>query len=210
MPDASQNDLDGAVALAKQQFPRLANWNVKLTTGERKGDDDPRQSETYFPDDPDNPTPGTWNLQLLNPKTIADKSLWPQYVGLESLHWLQDQDPQFQNYTEQFVKSMTPQQHADARQRYTEELAQAYQQPGNVGENLKSYDNWLRKVQALEYIRGGGMFPTSSWLKDNEGGYTPDQMKLMGQITNYLKTPNPNTDPQAYQLNKLMKSGVAG
>jgi hypothetical protein len=131
------------------------------------------------------------------------------------LHWLQATDPTYQNFTEQFIKSMTPEQHASARQVYVKGLAEAMEtgqpEPYDLSphSNMRSYDRFLRQVQAQEYIRGGGMFKTSDWTKGNKGGYTPEQMQLMQQINDYLKTPSKNTDPQSYVLSKLSNSGVA-
>lgn len=189
-----------AVKQAKQQWPRLAGWDVNLTTGSG-----PFMSETFSPEEPDNPTPGQWNIELRNPKTVANQGLWPEYVGLEGLHYLQTTDPQFQNLTEQFIASMTPEQHQRERARYQQQLSQALEEPGankqrilSPESNLSSYDRWLRQVQALEYIRGGGMFPKSIG-KQSDRGYTAAQSKLLGQITDYLKTPMPNGGDQSQQ-----------
>ncbi len=171
------NDRDAAVAQAKQQYPRIADLPLALSVG--RG---PFMSETFQPDDPQNPLPGKLNVELRNPGVIADKSKWPDYVALEAIHGLQATDPQYQQFTKQFVQSMTQPQLADAKTRY-----QKLQQDGFGG----SYEDYLHDVQAQEYIRG--MVFTKAipnWIgPKGEGKYTPQQLQLGQQITRYLKTP---------------------
>ncbi len=140
-------------------------------------------SETFPPDERGNPNPGNWTVQLRDPSVVKDKSVWPEYVGLESIHQLQAKDTKYQQFTEQFVKSMTPDQQRAARRTYDRNKKL-------FGEDARPYDQWLRDVQAQEYIRGG-IFTKAipGWIgPKGEGGYTSAQMKLLDQIKQYLQT----------------------
>jgi len=61
MADSQPSDsaeLEAAVSRAKQQWPRLAAWNVKLSKGQGEG-----WSETYPPNEEGNPTPSEEHRQ---------------------------------------------------------------------------------------------------------------------------------------------------
>lgn len=165
--------LQQAVMDAKQQYPRLTKWPVVLDVGKGEG-----YSETYPPDEDANPHRPMWTVQLRHPSVVGDPSKWPDYLGLESLHWLQKEDPKYQQFTSQFINSMTDRQLGDAYQ--------SYQREGDH----RSFSEWLHTVQAQEYIRGG-LFPRAipNWLgPKGEGAYTPDQMRLLKQINQYLRS----------------------
>jgi hypothetical protein len=154
---------------------------MKLTSGSGPG-----YSETYEPDEKGaggNPYPGNWTVQLRNPGVIKDPSQWQDYIGLESLHPLYAQDQGYRALTNEFVKSMTPEQMRSART--------AYQRDKKIfGDSNEPFDKWLPRVQAQEYIRGG-IFTKAipNWIgPKGEGGYTPAQMKLLQKIKNYLET----------------------
>lgn len=173
-PDPMQQ----AVTEAKTKYPRFANIPIKLTTG--KG---PGWSETYEPEDEQNPHPGNWTVQLRSPEAINGKVPHSSTIGFEMIHALQASDPQYQKMTDRFVKSMTPDQLADARK--------AYVRDKKVFGTTESFDKWLPRVQAQEYIRGGiftDVIP--NWVgAKGEGRYTPEQTKLLDQIRQYLQTP---------------------
>ena len=170
-----------AVTEAKQKYPRFANIPIKLTTGSGPG-----WSETYEPDDKENPHPGNWTVQLRSDEAKNGKVPHSSTVGFEMIHALQANDPQYQKMTDQFVKSMTPSQLSSAKQ--------AYQRDKKVFGTTESFDKWLPRVQAQEYIRGGiftDVIP--NWVgPKGEGQYTPQQTQLLGQIKNYLQTPASN------------------
>ena len=170
-------DTSGAVEAAKQQYPRFNNLPLSLSVGVGPG-----FSETYFPDDPENPQPGKLNVQLRDPKAIKNKSQWPDDVSLEAIHGLQDTDPKYQKFTQSFVHSMTREQMAAARH--------AYERDKKEFGTTESFQKWLPRVQAQEYIRG--MLFTKAipnWVgPEGEGQYTPAQMNLGAQIERYLKS----------------------
>lgn len=163
-------------AKAKARWPRLAKYPIRTTA---LGPPIPTGSETYPPNEDNNPFRGNWTIQL-NPKKMTGDPV--SNVGLEMIHTLQGADPQYQKFTEQFIQSMTPDQKRSTQRLYAKEKAD--------GEH-RSYDQWLRTVQAQEYIRGGiftDVIP--NWVgPKGEGGYTPKQMKLFDQIKGYLQTP---------------------
>lgn len=169
-----------AIQQAQATYPRIKSIPFALTVG--KG---PGMSETYEPDEKGeggNPFPGKWTVQLRNPEVIQNRSIWPDYIALESLHPLYAQDKGYQQLTQQFVKSMTPDQLADARK--------AYKRDTEVFGVTESFDKWIGRVQAQEYIRGM-LFPKviKNWLgPSGEGRYTPNQLKLGRQIDQYLRS----------------------
>jgi hypothetical protein len=177
---ATPDPYAAAIQQAKQKYPRIASIPFKLTTG--KG---PGMSETYEPDDEDNPHKGNWTVQLRHPSVINNPSSWPDYVALESLHPLYAHDQGYRQLTNQFVKSMTPDQLADARRGFAKDQQMFPEDRGKT-----TFDDWLARVQAQEYIRGM-IFPKANpgWLgPQGEGRYTPQQLQLGQQIQKYLQT----------------------
>ena len=176
-PTPPSDPFQSAVTTAKQQYPRIANIPFMLTKGTGPG-----WSETYEPEDDLNPHRGSWTVQLRSQEALANPHKWADTVALESIHALQANDKRYQQFTDRFVKSMTPEQTSDAKR--------AYERDKKVFGVTEPFDKWLSRVQAQEYIRGG-VFPHAvpGWIgPKGEGRYTPEQMKLMDEITQYLKT----------------------
>jgi hypothetical protein len=178
-PAAAPDPYATAVTEAKTRYPRFAHLPIKMTS---QGPSIPYGSETYPPNEGNNPHPGNWTIQVhpselaKGPKYLADT------VGLEMIHGLQGTDPQYQKFTDQFIKSMTPGQMSLMRREYKKDQA---------GGEKRPFDEYMRTVQAQEYIRGG-IFTDAipNWIgPKGEGHYTPEQTKLLGQIKNYLQTP---------------------
>ncbi len=162
-------------AKAKARWPRLAKYPIQTISS---GPPIPTGSETYPPTEDRNPHPGHWTIQL-NPKKMTGDPV--SNVGLEMIHTLQGEDPQYQKFTDQFIQSMTPDQRKSTQRLYAKEKTAGEHRP---------YDQWLKTVQAQEYIRGGiftDVIP--NWVgPKGEGGYTPQQAKLLDQIKQYLQT----------------------
>ena len=171
-----QAALQQAVTTEQQRYPRIANVPMALTTGVGPG-----YSETYEPDDPQNPVQGKWNVQLRDPNAISNQTQWPSDVGLEAIHALQANDPRYQSMTKQFTQMMSPGQLADAHQ--------AYLRDQKTFGTTEPFDKWLQRVQAQEYIRGGiftDVIP--NWVgPKGEGHYTPQETQLLDQIKGYLQ-----------------------
>lgn len=179
-PAPTPDPYAAAIQQAKQQYPRIARIPFKLTTG--KG---PGMSETFEPDDEDNPHKGNWTVQLRHPSVVNNPASWPDYIALESLHPLYAQDKGYQGLTDQFVKSMTPAQLADAKRGFARDQQMFPEDKGKT-----TFNDWLPRVQAQEYIRGM-IFPKASpgWLgPQGEGRYTPQQLQLGAQIQKYLQS----------------------
>lgn len=166
-----------AVAQAKQRYPRIGHVPFALVKGSGPG-----MSETYEPEDEENPRPGSWTIQLRDPSVLNNPSKWANYIALESIHALQAQDPKYQQFTEQFINSMTPRQLKASQY--------AYNRDKKVFGVTEPFDKWLRRVQAQEYIPGGVFTDEiKNWIGPNgEGQYTPEQMKLLNQIQQYLQS----------------------
>ncbi len=168
----------GSVAAAKQMYPRLAHLPIALTSGTGAG-----ESETYEPGDNTNPVKGHWNIQLRSSRSKAmNGEMLRDTVASESLHGLYATDPQYQAATKAFVASMTPQQLKSARHAYDNEAKIFGQAPSD------SFEKWLPRVQAQEYIRGH-LFQNVNpgWAgPKGEGGYTPQQEKQLKALKDYL------------------------
>lgn len=178
-PTVDPKTLAAAVNTAKTRYPRLASYPIALTTG--KG---PYESETFKPEDKDNPMPGQWNIQLRSAKSMANPSLLPDTVASEMQHALYEKDARYKAETDAFVKSMTPDQLASAKRAYQNEKIRF----GDTGDD--TFQQWLPKVQAQEYIRGH-LFPNVNpgWTgPQGEGGYTPQQQKQLTALKTYLMT----------------------
>lgn len=173
-----------AVMQAKQQYPRFAKLPLALTKGTG-----PMYSETYPPEEDENPVPGKWTIQLRSPEALGDQKKWPDEVSLEAIHGLQATDPGYQKLTDEFVHSMTHDQLSDARRAYQRDMKNAGGNFMNTGQP-EPFDSWMKRVQAQEYIRGGIFTKViPNWIgPKGEGRYTPAQMKLLDKIKNYLQT----------------------
>ena len=169
-----------AVAQAKKKYPILSKLPLLMTTGSG-----PYESETYEPTDTTNPYPGKWNIQLRSEQSMRDQSLLPDTVASEGLHALYALDPRYRAATKAFGASMTQDQLDASRKMYEREKAQ------NNDIGSESFEEWLPRVQAQEYIRGY-LFPNVNpgWTgPKGEGQYTVQQMQLLDQLKNYLQTP---------------------
>lgn len=177
-PRISDDAAQAAVKAAKTKYPRFAHLPIKLTAGKGSG-----WSETYEPTEQTNPHPGHWTVELRSPKALAGN--YDSTIGFEMIHALQATDPQYKKFTNQFVQSMTPQQIKDSKMVYEREKKEF---PEDANE---PFQEWLPRVQAQEYIRGGiftDVIP--NWVgPKGDGKYTPEQTQLLGQIKNYLQTP---------------------
>lgn len=178
-PAAIAPDPDAqAVEAAKQQYPRFAKYPIALM----RGGAGPDYSETYPPDEEGNPKPGNWTIQLRSKDALENKNTTSQ-IGLEMIHALFADDPKYQKFTDQFIQSMTPNQMAATKRAYQRDLKEN-------PDDKPAWNDWLRRVQAQEYIRGGiftDVIP--GWVgPKGEAGYTPQQMQLLSQIKQYLQT----------------------
>jgi hypothetical protein len=172
-----------AVQAANRQYPRLAQYNMRLTYNpKREG-----YSETFPPKGEDaNPFPGSWTVEMGNSPYYYNPQSWPGLVGLEGLHALQAEDPRYQAMTAQLQKTLNPQQLAQGRQRFEQNLAQDPR-------DKRTFDQFLAQVFVPEVIRDrmfGPLFhqmegaPVGGW---NEYKLTPDQQKLIDQIDAYMR-----------------------
>lgn len=169
-----------AVTQALSKYP----WLRKLGPLALVQGTGPGESETYLPQDSDNPVPDHFTVQLRSARSSNNPNLWVDTLASEGLHGLQARDPIYQQFTKEFVSSMTPDQIADSRR--------AYQEDKKIfGDDGEPFQQWLPRVQAQEYIRGF-VFPALNpgWTGPRgEGGYTPFQQKLLQRLKERL-SPN--------------------
>lgn len=166
-----------AINQASQRYPWMKRFGgkVALTQGTGAG-----ESESYMPGAPDNPKPGNYTVQLR--KASSDPSYWPALLGRESIDWLARSDPAYQAVRQAFINSMTHQQRTASQGAYARDKKDF---PGGVSNN---FDDWMRDVQAQEYI-GAYLVPESSpgWTGPNgEGQYTPEQIQMLDRLKQHL------------------------
>jgi hypothetical protein len=176
-PSAEQRG--DALKEAVRRYPDLSTLPLAVTTGTG-----PYQSETYQPNDPENPMRGTLNVELRSRRS-QDLSTLPDWIGFESIHGLQQQDPIYQQFHQAFARTLTSDQLANSKQAYKREKAQ---DPHGIG----SFDDWLQNAQVPEYIRGY-VFSDAvpGWVgPDGEGQYTSHQTALLNRLKQYLQRGN--------------------
>jgi hypothetical protein len=172
-----------AVQQANQQYPRLAQYNMRLTYNpKREG-----YSETFPPKgEEDNPFPGSWTVEMGNSPYYYNPKSWPGLVALEGLHALQAEDPRYQTMTAQLQKSLNDRQQQMAQQSYAKNLAADPR-------DRRTLDQFTAQVFVPELIRDR-MFaplfhqmegaPVGGW---NEYNLTPEQQKMIDQIDAYVR-----------------------
>jgi hypothetical protein len=182
-PAQTPDPYAAAVEQAKREYPRFKNMPLALIAG-KPDTNDTGTSETYPINEDNNPRPGHVTVELRNPRAINDPSTWAPIVALEAIHGLQENDPTYQAFTNQMVKSMTPKQLAMSRRMYERDK----QQYGTT----ESFDKWNARVNAQEWIRGL-LFQDffKKWEPDEPPWpYTPEQKQLGRQIDRYLRGQN--------------------
>jgi hypothetical protein len=181
-PTSASDPMSGAVQQAMTQYPWLSRLGAPLKLTQGSG---PGESESYMPHTDENPDRGNYTVELRSANAKKDSGVWPALMASESMDWLARQDPTYQQFAEEFRKTMTPRQLRNSQRAYQRDQK-------DFGEHLGSsdFEDWLKKVQVQEYIRGY-LFPTVApgWKGEGgEGGYTPKQEQLLGQLHSYLMT----------------------
>lgn len=186
----SSDALGGAVTEAKRRYPRFANLPLSLTYNPQRD----WNSETYPPEEEGNPKPGQWDVDMGRAPYAQQPKTWPELVGLEAIHGLQDTDPTYQRLVDAVIQSYTPEQMARARR--------AFQRDRTNGSVSNDFGHYLRWVDAQEVIRGrlwGKLFRDTEqpYRKNEQGdvgannpweGYTPQQINLLDTIQAYLQS----------------------
>lgn len=179
----ASDDYASAVKEAKRRYPRIASLPIVLTYNPKRE----RNSETFQPNTDENPQPKYWNIEMGREPYGSAKESWPELVGLESLHGLQETDPQYQQMVERIIKSYTPEQMARAHGAFQRDLSS-----GGVPNDFARY---LRRVDAPELIRGrlwGNFFRQYESKYGHEyntyRGYTPEQVRMLDDLQSYLQS----------------------
>lgn len=213
VPSSAANPFASAADAVKQRYKLLGTIPFQVEQGSG-----PYFSETYKPWDPSNPTPGTLNIQMRHfgdrPHTEADLQ---NLITGETFHYLGGTkpdgtpvNPQWYALKQKVYQLMPPHDLENQRRNWLEEQKNA------KPEDRRSFEQFMQESALDQYI-GGVMNPMSweqEWIDRSRSlpKYAPQQSAVIEQLRQYLTTgqiaPNPNTDPQAYLLNKLRGSGV--
>ena len=158
----------------QQQFPYLSDKNLSVIYTPNSSDK--RMLEFYPPQEqgtPDQPRPPQLPLnqpgiQIFNPKT-SPMDILADYIS----HYGVTSDPKLTQFYAQFVSSLNPQV---MQQRYLWSVK-------NEGET-RPFDEWLKMSGAPAYFRG---YTFNQWPSEfNKTAYTPDQIKLLDTVRQYL------------------------
>jgi hypothetical protein len=189
------NSRDAAVAEAQRRYPRIKDIPMAMTLNPQRA----KNSETYAPEDSDNPVPGKWTVDFGREPYGSHPASWPETIALESLHALQHDDPNYVTMTERIVESMTPQQLKQARDLYNrqqKEYGISEQFPATDPHD-EAFQKYLRMVHVQEMVRGplwGNFFQQyEGGSGGDEWNLTPKQQQIIGQIHNYLTTSDSGT-----------------
>lgn len=176
-----RNPYVSAVQQAKALYPALAPYPITLTSNlNRVGN-----SETYSPTEGENPVPGKWNVEMWKGPYAQNQASWPELIGLEGLHILQQEDPRYRQLTQQLAGMLTGHQRADADRMYARD-----QKLFNVTEPKESF---LQHVFVPEFIRDQLW---GDYFKKYEGGpganertadFTPEERSQIANIAAYMR-----------------------
>lgn len=198
LPTPTDENMAAAVAEAKKRYPRFADLPLALTYNPKRD----WNSETYPPEEEGNPKPGMWDVDMGRAPYTQKPNTWPELVGLEALHGLEggvtkDGDPTYQGLVNTLVQSYTPEQMRNAKSLFNRYTSQG-DIPGKPGQfNSPEFQNYLRRVDAQETIRGrlwGKLFHDTEHPNADVGvnnpweGYTPKQINLLDSIQAYLQS----------------------
>ena len=90
-------------------------------------------------------------------------------------HYLLQTDPKMKAYYQQFVQSLSPDQHGILKDQYTHAVQ-------NEGED-RPYAQWREKTGLPAYFRG---YAFDQW-PNSQSMYTPEQLKMFDSMMTHLK-----------------------
>jgi hypothetical protein len=174
-----QTQLQGLLSQVFRENPTLRGAPVSVMDSRfTKGMQDGRQIETYPPEERDNPIPGRWTLEAFNPQ-LSHGDLKNAVFG-EFLHYLPQNDPKYRDWKAQYTAARSPEQIGVDERAYT-------RGQNEYGEN-RPYSEWLDRSRT-DQAMGGYLAPVNGgWPVES---YTPEQIGLFGDITDYLKGVEP-------------------
>ena len=155
------NEAQQAIQQAQQQYPwtRHIGMPIKLFP-----DVGVNGSESYDPKEGYSPYPGQFSIGLRNQYSMNPQN-WPATIGRETMDYMAQHDPKFENVAKQFTALM---------QQDPEQLKVAQGRWKAQG-SKDSFDEFMRRAEAQEWISGyvGGM---PGW---RNMPYSPAQRNLL-------------------------------
>ena len=162
---------------ARQMWPVLQNYPVGYV--ERFNEKDPRVLEAWQagePGDKQYPRPKELPLDQYGLEIIRKKTRPIDVAGDITSHFLVDQDPRIKQYYEDFINSMTPEQH--------KRLEKDYQYSRQHENERRSFEDWAHETRLPAYFRG---YAFQQWPKDfTDRVYTPEQRARFDEMMGYL------------------------
>lgn len=153
-------------ALAKHQQDYAVFQGRPMTPG------DPRQLESYPPEESWNPIPGKATTELYN--TAAPPAEQQQMVAGDMLHHLPSVDPNWAAQKSAVLNSLTPEQASYAQSAY--ERSKANGDP-------RSFEQFLDSSWGDEFLMG---YITPDAQNDWQNFYTPEQRQQLEAMRMYL------------------------
>jgi hypothetical protein len=176
---------------ARAQYPILKKYDIQYKDSIGRA---PGYLESWPPGE-------TGSAELPRPKEFAndkfgvevyDKNTSPKDVLADVVsHHLVDVDPKIKSAYEDFKGSLQPFQEKILRQQYEHDKNTAV--AGEAGGETRSFEDWKETAGLPAYFRGYtfGQWPSSF----NQKAYTPDQMKKLDGVMDYLKSGSGNKTP---------------
>lgn len=159
---------------AQQQFPYLSGKNMSVLYTPSSSEQ--RQLEFYPPGEAGSPSePRPAQLPLSQPgiqvfnQNVRPIDILADYVS----HYAVSNDPKLQQWYQQFQSSLNPE---IMKQRYV----YAIQHEGEK----RPFDEWMKMSGVPAYFRG---YTFNQWPQEfNQKAYTPEQIKLLNTVRQYL------------------------
>jgi len=163
---------------AQQMWPVLQNYPVSYV--EHLNERDPRGLEAWRAGEPGDkrfPRPKELPLDQYGLELISRRKTRPiDVAGDITSHFLVDQDPRIKQFYQNFIDSLTPEQHARLQRDY--KYAQQHE-----GER-RPFEQWRDISRLPAYFRG---YAFQQWPKEfTDRVYTPEQRAMFDQMMEYL------------------------
>ena len=190
--DPSKNNLGwkrGMISEITQEHPRLGKYDWQVIDGDPSRNVGGGYLEFYSPDDKDNPFQGKPTIEVYPSTSRLPRKELKQMIYGDMLHYLPQVDPSWNKLRGDLANSFTDKQNKINRMAYQRELARnlkhgkPWSLPVREGGQMRPYSEFM-DMNRLDAWARGALAPD----KYNEwaGMYTPDQMKIIGDMRNLL------------------------
>ncbi len=167
---------------AMEMYPALRNLGIEYKISPNP--EEKRMLEFYPPNEkgsPNNPRPRELPINKLGVEIYNEDVRPLDVLGDVTSHWLIYNDPEYKQYYDDFVQSMSPEQKQRLKGQYEHYVSKGEKRP---------YEQWEQMTGLPAYFRG---YPFKQWPdKFNQVAYTPEQRemfdRMMNQLSNTLPT----------------------